>query len=292
MDYLERERPKESEDPRTTLSRLVDSIARSRIVSEAFRLVDRAKFIPKEYDLSLACKDETIDLEEEGSSISQPTLTALMIDYLGLTGREKVLEIGTGSGYSAAVLSLCAAEVHTVEYNNKLSQIARNRLKDLGYGNAQVYCGHGILGLPEHAPYDGIIVTAGANAVPVTFIEQLALQGRLVIPVGRDPKHQRLIIGINYPDRFLARVESDVAFHPLMSKEQGGWTEEKIRQAQAFKKMIYLESASKHGLSEEDVIREQAERMNIPPESFNLDAWVESLRFPEEAWGRFKGTST
>lgn len=278
----------EREQP--TLNVRVDSVARSKLVTGAFRIVDRTKFIPEGYDLSLAYEDEIIELGENGASISQPSLTALMIDCLGLTRREKVLEIGTASGYSAAILSLCASEVHTIEYNPRLSQLARERLKNLGYDNVYAHRGDGLLGLPEHTPYDGIIVTAGANDIPRAFIEQLAPCGRLVIPVGKDPIHQRLIVGIKYPDRFITHVElEEVFFHPLMSKERGGWTEETIKKASAFKKMMYLESARlQHGLSEKGVIEEQAGKMKIPPELFNLNEFIAALRFPEQVWREFE----
>lgn len=289
VSHLERERPEHPENLRLALQKRIDGMARSRLVSEAFRRVDRSNFIPEGCDPSLAYVDDSITLEEEGASISQPTLTALMIDCLGLTGKEKVLEIGTGSGYSAAVLSLCASEVHTIEYSHKLSQSARERLNCFAFDDDQVHCSDGALGLQEHAPYDGIIVTAGTSSIPATLVEQLAPLGRLVIPVGRDPRNQRLIVGIKYPDQFLARIETNVVFFPLMSEEQGGWTEGKIQRALAFKKMIYLESARlQHGLSEDDVIREQAEKMKVLPESFNLDSWLEIQRFPEEAWGQFE----
>lgn len=280
----------EPEDPRMGLFVKIDSMARSRLVTGAFRRVDRAKFIPEGCDLSLAYKDEALDLGEKGASISQPSLSALMVDCLSLTGIEKVLEIGTASGYLAAALSQCAAEVHTVEYNENLGQVAGERLKKLGYDNVRVHCADGVAGLPKYAPYDGIIVTAGANSIPKAFIEQLALSGRLVIPVGRDPKYQQLLVGIKYPHGFLVKPElEEVVFYPLMSRRLGGWTEDSIREAKAFKKMMYLESARlQHGLSEEDVIKEQAGKMKVPPESFDLDEFIGNLRFPEQAWGQFE----
>lgn len=291
MVTTEGERPgiNNSENPRTALYVKIDGLARSRLVTGAFRMVDRAEFIPEGCDLSLAYKDEIINLGEKGASISQPSLTALMIDCLGLTGRENILEIGTASGFSAAVLSLCASEVHTVEHNLRLARLAKERLKNLGYDNVSVHCSDGVLGLPEHAPYDGIIVTAGVNSIPGALIEQLAPYGRLVIPVGKDPVHQRLIVGIKYPDQFLAKEELyEVVFYPLMSKEPGGWTEELIKKAGAFKTNLFLESASQHGLSKVAVIKEQAEKMKVPPESFNLDEYIAALRFPEQVWDKFE----
>ncbi len=274
-------------DPKTALLVKIDSMSRSRIVSEAFRKVDRKDFIPQECDPSLAYKDTVVDLGEKGATISQPSLSALMVDCLGLTGKEKVLEIGTGSGYLTAILSLCAAEVHTIEYNEKLSRLAQERLNNLGCKNVRAHHGDGVLGLPEHAPYDGIIVTAGANSVPDAFIEQLAPYGRLVIPVGKDPINQQLTRGIKYPSGLLAGAESEVFFHPLMSEQHGGWTEESINVARAFKKMMFLKLAEQHGLSEKDVVEEKAKEMGVSPESFDLDRYVEVLRFPEEIWEQF-----
>jgi protein-L-isoaspartate(D-aspartate) O-methyltransferase len=120
----------------------------------------------------------------EGQTISQPYMVARMTELLALTGSSRVLEIGTGSGYQAAVLAEIAAEVWTVERFANLADRARKVLEDLGYGRVHVVVGDGTLGWPEEAPYDGIIVTAAAPAVPPAMTDQLAPGGRLVIPVG------------------------------------------------------------------------------------------------------------
>ncbi|MHA1565035.1 MAG: protein-L-isoaspartate(D-aspartate) O-methyltransferase [Alphaproteobacteria bacterium] len=155
----------------------------------------------------------------EGQTISQPYIVAYMIEALALEGGERVLEIGTGSGYSAAVLAEIAAEVYTVErYGTLVAQAAR-RLKDLGYGSVRVIHANGSAGWPEKAPYQAIVVTAGAPEVPQSLREQLAIGGRLVIPIGR-PRQQALVrvtcIGI---DEYKQEALADVRFVPLVGRE-------------------------------------------------------------------------
>jgi protein-L-isoaspartate(D-aspartate) O-methyltransferase len=119
-----------------------------------------------------------------GQTISQPYMVALMTELLALKGNEKVLEIGTGSGYQAAVLSLLAAEVYTVERIESVASRAGEVLQRLDYKNVHVIVGDGSIGLSEQSPFDGIIVTAGAPEVPQSYIQQLNINGRLVIPAG------------------------------------------------------------------------------------------------------------
>lgn len=119
-----------------------------------------------------------------GQTISQPYIVALMTEMLELTGSEKVLEIGTGSGYQTAILSRLAKEVYTIERDASLTSAARRILSDLGFENVTMVEGDGTEGWKENAPYDAIIVTAGAPEIPEVLVEQLADRGRLVIPVG------------------------------------------------------------------------------------------------------------
>lgn len=277
------------EEQKRLLFRQVDAWARSKLVAKAFRRVDRAAFIPPGGDVSLAYKNDIIYLKD-GSSISQPTLTAMMIDYLGPTGKENVLEIGTGSGYSAAVLSLCAAKVDTVEYDEALANSADERLKSLGYKNVNVHSGDGALGLIEKAPFDAIIVTAGTPSIPAVLIRQLAIGGRIVIPVGKDPLLQHLVVGIQYPEGFLTWAADEVTFYSLMSQEQGGWTKETIQKARAYKRAVFLESALAYQkLSEKDVINDLANKAGISPESYNLDEHLKGVRFQDALWKDFEG---
>ena len=164
---------------------------RSELVLDAMRSVPREAFLPAQLR-EFAYEDAPLPIEQD-QTISQPYIVAFMTEALGLHGGEKVLEIGAGSGYAAAVLSRIAGEVYTVERIGQLAEKAAAKLADLGYHNVHVLHGDGTRGWPEHAPYDGIIVAAGGPSVPESLKEQLKVGGRLVIPVGRDPKVQELI---------------------------------------------------------------------------------------------------
>jgi protein-L-isoaspartate(D-aspartate) O-methyltransferase len=160
-------------------------------VLAAMAEVPREEFIDAGM-LSLAYEDGPLPIEE-GQTISQPYIVAYMTEALELTGNERVLEIGTGSGYAAAVLSRIVETVYSVERLEGLADSARQRLERLGYDKIRVHVGDGTLGWPEHAPYDAIVVTAGAPKVPKPLLQQLAIGGRLVIPVGSSSHLQNLI---------------------------------------------------------------------------------------------------
>jgi protein-L-isoaspartate(D-aspartate) O-methyltransferase len=151
-------------------------------VLQAMRDVPRHRFVPERYR-RLAYEDMPLPIGEE-QTISQPLMVALMTEALQLRGQERVLEIGTGSGYQAAILSRLARTVFSLERLPQLAAQARATLAALGILNVHVLVGDGSLGLPEHAPYDAIIVTAGAPQVPPPLLEQLNVGGRLVVPVG------------------------------------------------------------------------------------------------------------
>lgn len=155
---------------------------RSPRLLEVLERVPRHLFVPGELAVH-ACEDRALSIGE-AQTISQPYMVAAMTEYLDLTGVERVLEVGAGSGYQAAVLSELSREVITVEKNESLAQAARERLAALGYRSVQVKLGDGTLGWPEAAPFDAILVAAAAPAVPLPLIEQLAEDGRMVIPVG------------------------------------------------------------------------------------------------------------
>ena len=149
---------------------------------EVMRKVPRHRFVPQAYKGS-AYEDRPL-LIGEGQTISQPYIVALMTELLSLTGQEKVLEIGTGSGYQAAILAELTDYVYTIEILPTLAERAEKLLKDLGYKNILVKCGDGYIGWQEYAPFDGIIVTCATEEVPAALVEQLADGGRMVITVG------------------------------------------------------------------------------------------------------------
>lgn len=185
------------------------------LVYEAFKKVDRKLFVPKKWS-NYAYRDDAIRLDGD-SSISQPSLVAEMIDLLDLTGKEKVLEIGTGSGYSAAILSFCCRRVDTIEVNSNLARTARKKLKSLGFNNVTVHTGDGSLGLSSKAPFDAIVVTAAAKNIPSVLIEQLKTGGRIIIPVElKYTDMQKLILGTKEKDKLITKSISEVRFVPLI----------------------------------------------------------------------------
>ena len=187
-------------------------------VLQAMREVPRHLFVPLEWRHQ-AYSDRPLPIGDE-QTISQPYMVAIMTQSLALQGHEHVLEIGTGSGYQAAVLSRLAAHVSSIEYFADLADSARAVLQRLGYTNVEVIVGDGGLGLPAQAPYDGIIVAAAAPHVPHPLLAQLAEGGRLVIPVGSATSQELLIITRRGDD--YAQERSDPCrFVPLLGQE--GW---------------------------------------------------------------------
>ncbi|MBC7364391.1 MAG: protein-L-isoaspartate(D-aspartate) O-methyltransferase [Candidatus Aminicenantes bacterium] len=172
-------------------------------VLEAMLKVPRHLFVPEQMK-ELAYGDEPLPIGE-GQTISQPYIVAYMTEALKLTGHEKVLEIGTGSGYQTAILAELAREVYTVELIPELSRRAQKVLRELGYQNIHFLIGDGTLGWPEHAPYEAILVSAAPATVPRSLIEQLKENGRLIIPVGTE--YQELV---------------------LVRKKKDGWEEERL----------------------------------------------------------------
>lgn len=164
--------------------------------------------------------DNAIPLDG-GSSISQPSLVAQMIDLLDLTGDEHVLEIGTASGYSAAILSLCCKNVDTIEIDPELGKNAKERLKHLGFKNVSVHIGDGSLGIPSKAPFDAIIVTAAARKIPKALIDQLKAGGRMIIPIQVEESDvQELFVCLKLNDRLIKKPITPVRFVPLVRGEK------------------------------------------------------------------------
>lgn len=187
-------------------------------VLEAMRSVPRHLFLAGEYR-SQAYMDCPLPIEL-GQTISQPYIVALMTQVLHLTGNETVLEIGTGSGYQAAVLASLVKWVYSVEYHRDLAEKARYVLSALGYANVTIVCGDGSLGLPQYAPYQGIMVTAAAPEAPKPLLNQLADGGRLVIPIGRRWE-QTLFLYTKRGREIHSRAITPVIFVPLRGKH--GW---------------------------------------------------------------------
>ncbi len=162
-----------------------------RAVLEAMRRVPRHRFVPVS-QVRFAYEDRPLPIGYE-QTISQPYIVAYMTEAARIPRGGKVLEIGTGSGYQAAILGELAREVYTIEIIPELAESASRTLSELGYRNVQVRAGNGYAGWPEHAPFDAIIVTAAPEQVPQALIDQLAVGGRMVIPVGRGNQEMMII---------------------------------------------------------------------------------------------------
>ncbi|HEY0605941.1 MAG TPA: protein-L-isoaspartate(D-aspartate) O-methyltransferase [Herpetosiphonaceae bacterium] len=191
-------------------------------VLDAMVNVPRHRFVPESLDQQ-AYADNALPIAEN-QTISQPYIVALTVAALQLRGHERVLEIGTGSGYAAAVLAQLAAEVWTIERYRSLAESAAQRLADLDYTNVHVMIGDGTQGLPEHAPYDAIAVAAAGPHVPRSLLDQLAPGGRLVIPIG-SMDEQKLIRIVRTPQGLQEESLGPVRFVPLVGRE--GWQDDR-----------------------------------------------------------------
>ena len=188
-------------------------------VKTALGNVPRNKFVP-DGSIEFAFENRPLPIGH-GQTISQPYIVALMTDLLELKADDTVLEIGTGSGYQASILSQLCKQVYSIEYVTGLADLARARLQKLGYDNIETKAGNGYDGWPEHAPYDGIIVTAAASHIPRPLIEQLKPGGRMVIPVGQPYSYQELMLVEKTEDGELdIRQVLGVAFVPFRGEHE------------------------------------------------------------------------
>ncbi len=212
-------------------ARLRESMVRSQIegrglrnpaLLEAFRQVPREVFVAHEL-AEQAYGDHPLPIEA-GQTISQPYVVALMIDAAEIGPGERVLEIGAGSGYAAAVMSRIAARVTAIERHSELAQIARERMARLGFDNVEIVEGDGSTGWPDGAPYDAILAAASGSQVPQALLGQLATRGRLVMPIGEPAGTQQLVKAVKAPDGSVQHSElGSVRFVPLIGEE--GWSE-------------------------------------------------------------------
>lgn len=184
----------------------------------AFRAVPRENFISGDY-ASYAYQDSPLPIES-GQTISQPYIVALTIDSAGIKPGDKVLEVGAGSGYAAAVISRIAGEVVAIERHHELVEIARQRMKRLGYDNVRIVEGDGTLGWPEEAPYDAIVAAASGSHVPQSWVAQLKPGGRIVMPLGAPGSVQSLVKVTKQDDGTLRHEDlGGVRFVPLIGAE-------------------------------------------------------------------------
>ena len=186
-------------------------------VLEAMAWVPRHEFVPPEL-IAEAYDDRALSIGLD-QTISQPYTVAFMCQEARISAGDRVLEIGTGSGYCAAVLSLLAREVHTVERIESLYDVARRRLAKLGYANVHCYLDDGTMGLPAEAPFEAILVAAGAESLPAAYRDQLVEGGRLIIPIG-PLSHQRMFSFTRAGEEFLRQDLGSFGFVPLVSDSE------------------------------------------------------------------------
>ena len=213
--------PQEEKSFTLARQRMVEKDLRSRDITDTTVLkvmgaVPRHKFVLKRYT-DQAYADHPLPIGE-GQTISQPYIVALMTQWLNVGEGDTVLEVGTGSGYQAAVLAGIVDQIYSVEIREKLAQSADTLLHNLGYMNIEVKASDGYYGWEEHAPFDGIIVTAAANHVPPPLIKQLKDGGRMVIPVGNPYSYQKLVLIEKKDGKIFSQNITGVLFVPLVGE--------------------------------------------------------------------------
>jgi protein-L-isoaspartate(D-aspartate) O-methyltransferase len=210
-------------DPASARQLMVNSQLRARGISdhrvlEAMSLVPRERFVSPEYR-ALAYEDHPLPIGD-GQTISQPYIVALMLESLQISPGDKVLEVGTGSGYATALLAELSAQIFSIERRGELADRARAVLGELGYTRVEIFTGDGSFGLPGYAPFDAILVSAAAPDVPVALVAQLAEGGRMIIPIGSgDSQQLQLIRMVN--GRAVISARELVRFVPLISDARG-----------------------------------------------------------------------
>ncbi len=229
MRPLERLMTDETEDRQEMVERQIARRGiRDPLVLKAMAQVPRTCFVPRELAQS-AYLDRPLPIGA-GQTISQPYVVALMIEAMQLKGDEKVLEVGAGSGYAAAVLGRIAHEVYAIERIASLARLAKKNLAQAGCKNVHIKHDDGTQGWPEKAPFGGILVSAGAPALPQALKQQLSVGGRLVIPVGDDPHAQSLLrVTRTDADAFTQEDLGEVRFVPLIGAQ--GWAGDEADQA-------------------------------------------------------------
>jgi protein-L-isoaspartate(D-aspartate) O-methyltransferase len=185
-------------------------------VLDAFRKVPRHEFVPRSFERD-AYSDHPLPISE-GQTISQPYMVAIMTELLTLTGNEKILEIGTGSGYQAAILSLLAKKVYSIEIVEPLAKKAAELLRRHGYDNVHVRSGDGYAGLPEHAPFDAIIITCAPPYLPEPLQGQLAEGGKIIVPLGAEGQMQMLTVYEKKEGKIVKKEEGGCFFVPMTGK--------------------------------------------------------------------------
>lgn len=191
-------------------------------ILDAFLKVPREAFVSPEY-AQLAYGDHPLPIEA-GQTISQPYIVALMIEAAGIGLRDKVLEVGAGSGYAAAIISRLAGQVFAIERQHELVEVARVRISQLGYNNIEILEGDGTKGCPDHAPFDAILAAASGSHVPNALLDQLAEGGHIVMPLGSPGWAQELVRVTKRSDGSVERQNlGSVRFVPLIGEE--GWND-------------------------------------------------------------------
>lgn len=215
----------DQEDYASKRDQMVKTQLRARGIKDAATLsamqnVPRHLFVP-EHLKPYAYTDGPLAIGD-GQTISQPYIVAFMTEALQLKENDKVLEIGTGSGYQAAVLATIVDSVYTIEIVKNLAFKAKNRLKELGYDNANVKWGDGYHGWPAHAPFDAIMVTAGADSIPQPLLDQLKIGGRMIIPVGPYNNLTHLVMVKKKKNKITKKKLLPVRFVPFTREETSG----------------------------------------------------------------------